>query len=139
MQLILWDYVRVCNGRRFFLAGAGQIAQTVGMNRLQNPSRDIQRLRLEADLAARMEALFRGWPMLRGFSVEGGPEVTRAGARGSLGDELYFANLACYPTLDRDQSVELCEQIASVILELVDERPEAVEMLRGRTFARTLN
>jgi hypothetical protein len=107
------------------------------MNRLQNQAQDTQRQRLEADLASRMTALFSGWPMLRGFTVEDGPTVTGERSRGYLDGDLYFSNVACYPSLEREQSVELCEEISAALLELIDERPEAAQLLRGRTFARS--
>ncbi len=107
-------------------------------NRLQNQSRDAQHQRLEADLVSRMQALFRGWPMLRGFTVEDSPAVSGERSRGHLDGDLYFTNVACYPSLDRDQSIELCDEISLALLELIDERPEAVQLLRGRTFARSL-
>jgi hypothetical protein len=76
--------------------------------------------------------------MLRGFTVEDGPQVSGERSRGYLDGDLYFSNVACYPSLEREQSVELCEEISAVLLELIDERPEAVQLLRGRTFARSL-
>ena len=37
------------------------------------------------------------------------------------------------------KSEQLLGHIAAALLELIDEQPEAVELLRGRTFARTLH
>jgi hypothetical protein len=34
---------------------------------------------------------------------------------------------------------ELPGQIAAALLELIEEQPQAAELLRGRTFARTLH
>lgn len=94
------------------------------MNALQDRVQDAQRLRLEADLAARIEALFRRCPALCGFAVDRG---------------LFISNLGCHPALDREQAAELCDEISHALLELLDEWPEADELLRGRTFARTLH
>ncbi len=34
---------------------------------------------------------------------------------------------------------EACKLIADAVADIVSERPEALELLRGRTFARTLH
>ena len=109
------------------------------MNRLQDrvPSEQ-QRLRLEADLAARIETLFRRCPSLYGFSVQEGSKVTRERAADQLNADLYLADLACHPLLDEEHCAEVCEVVSHTLLELVDERPEMVEIISGRTFARTL-
>jgi hypothetical protein len=98
----------------------------------------VQRLQLEADLAARIDMLFRRCPSLCGFSVQQGAKLTRERAWDHLEGDLFLADLACHPALDADRSAELCEAIAHALLELVDERPEMAELLPGRTFARTL-
>ena len=82
--------------------------------------------RVEADRAARTEALFRRWPELRGFSLR---------ADGSFSD----GDVTCYPALAREHTNELFEDISGALLDLVEESPEAAELLRGRTFARLLH
>jgi hypothetical protein len=109
------------------------------MDTLQDQVQDPLLLRLEADLTARVDALFRRFPILCGFSVQEGSRLTRERAADHLGGDLFLADLACYATLDDDQSAALCEEISHTILELVEERPEAVELLPGRTFARTMH
>jgi hypothetical protein len=110
------------------------------MNTLQDRGhKEEQRLRLEADLAARMDTLFRRCPMLYGFSVQEGSKVSRERAVDHLDGNLYLADLACHPGLDDDHCAELCEVVSHTLLELVDERPEMVELLPGRTFARVLH
>ena len=46
-------------------------------------------------------------------------------------------HLACHPAREGEQAA--LGEIARTLLELIDERPEAAELLRGRTFARTLH
>ena len=41
-----------------------------------------------------------------------------------------------YPALVGDEAQILCEEISAALSELVEERPEAAELLRGRTLAR---
>lgn len=108
------------------------------MDALQDPVQLVQRLQLEADLAARIDVLFRRCPALCGFSVQQGSKLTRERAWDHLDGDLFLADLACHPALDADRSAELCEAISHALLELVDERPEMAELLPGRTFARTL-
>lgn len=109
------------------------------MDRLQDQVHDEKRMLLEADLADRMDTLFRRCPALCGFSVQVGAKVTRERAVDHLEGDLFLADLECHPALDEDRSAELCEAIAHALLEMVEERPEMAELLPGRTFARTLH
>jgi hypothetical protein len=109
------------------------------MNRLQDQVQALQLLRLEADLAGRMDTLFRRCPVLCGFSVQQGSSVNRERAVAHLEGDLFLADLASNIPLDGDQAAELCEVIADALLELMDEEPEAVELLPGRTFARCVH
>lgn len=95
--------------------------------------------RLEVDLAARIGALFGRWRPLHGFSVQEGAKLGRQRCAGHLQGDLFLADIACYPLLDGEQAAALYEEIFAELLELVEERPEAAALLRGRTFARTLH
>jgi len=68
-----------------------------------------------------MSTLFQRYPALCGFSVK---------------EDLSFSNVACHPALVGDEAQILCEEISAALSELVEERPEAAELLRGRTLAR---
>ena len=81
--------------------------------------------RLDADLAARVEALFGRCPSLCGFSVQESDPV--------------LLDLTCYPTPDGERAQVILGEVSQMLSELEAERPEAAEMLRGRTFARTLH
>jgi len=80
--------------------------------------------RTRTDVAACAEALFGRWPELRGFTL-------RADAAG--------VEVTCFPALGREREDELFEDISGALAELVQARPEAAELMRGRTFARTLH
>jgi hypothetical protein len=71
-----------------------------------------------------MNTLFQRYPALCGFSVK---------------EDLSFSNLACHPALIGDEVQVLCEEISAALHELMAERPEAAELLRGRTLARTFH
>jgi hypothetical protein len=81
------------------------------------------RQRSAALLEARIDGLFQRLPMLSGFAVQ---------------DDLYISDVATdtWPGLTAD--ADLYEEIADTIAALLDERPDTKELLRARTFARTL-
>jgi hypothetical protein len=68
-----------------------------------------------------VSTLFQRNPALCGFSVK---------------EDLSFTNVACHPALLGDEAQILVEEISAVLSDLVEERPEAAELLRGRTLAR---
>jgi hypothetical protein len=76
-------------------------------------------------LEATVNEIFAAWPELYGFSV------------GRIEGFLSLEDVAADPWGAGVE--ELPRQIASVLLELIDEHPETAELLRGRTFARTLH
>jgi hypothetical protein len=109
------------------------------MKQLDEPTMKNRLLRFEVDLAACLELLFARWLPLHGFSVQESGDLGRQRCAGHLEGDLFLADLACYPALDGEQAAALCEEISAELLELVEDRPEAAELLRGRTFARTLH
>jgi len=75
----------------------------------------------------RLQLLFSRCPELSGFSVRGDK------------DELFVSDVGIAPRLSPEQYGEIYQDIALTLSELLEERPEAGELLRGRTFARTLH
>lgn len=71
-----------------------------------------------------METLFQRYPALCGFSVQ---------------EDLSFSHVACHPALAGDEAEMLIEEISAALRELLEERPEAAEILRGRTLARSFH
>lgn len=71
-----------------------------------------------------METLFQRYPALCGFSVQ---------------DDLSFTHVACHPALYGEQARMLCDEISAALHELLEEEPEAAELLRGRTLARSFH
>lgn len=86
----------------------------------------MKRPRHENELAAVVAGLFRRWPSLVGFSVAQVPA-----------SELVISDIATDPW--REQSQELFGEIAGVLREFMEDEPAARNLLRGRTFARTLH
>ena len=80
----------------------------------------------DIEVAAAVNKLFRRLPALRGFSVQ---QV--------LEHELVLADVET--DLWPARSQELLGEITVALLDLVDEEPEARDLLIGRTFARKLH
>ena len=72
----------------------------------------------------RVEDLFRSCPVLCGFSVD---------------SEMFVSNLSCYPALDAERTATLRDEIAAALSDLLDDEPQAAELIRNRTFARALH
>ena len=81
-----------------------------------------------------IEALFARCPDLCGFSVQ-----EKACADREAGEPgLFVTAIGIAPRISAEQYGEIFEQIAETLTELIEERPESCDFLRGRTFARTL-
>jgi len=84
-------------------------------------------MRTDRQLQDQLESLFARCPDLCGFSVRGD------------NDELFVSDVGIAPRLSAEQYGQIFQDIAQTLSELLEERPEASELLRGRTFARTLH
>jgi len=84
-------------------------------------------MKIHHQLEERLQSLFARCPELSGFSVRGDAE------------ELIVSDVGISPRLGAEQYGEIFQDIAATLSELLEERPEAGELLRGRTFARTLH
>jgi hypothetical protein len=71
-----------------------------------------------------LHTLFQRNPALCGFSVQ---------------EDLSFTHVACHPALEGEDAQELIEEISTALGELVENEPEAAELLRGRTLARSFH
>jgi hypothetical protein len=106
------------------------------MNALQQRT-DV--VRLESDLATRLEALFLRCPELHGFTVQPGESLSHDRVAIGLQEDLYLADVIWHRVLNGEQAATLVGEISLALLELVDEQPGAVALLRGRTFASVLH
>jgi hypothetical protein len=86
----------------------------------------VEAVKANLQLAAQLESLFARCPELSGFAVRG------------ENDELFVSDVGVSPRLSSEQYGEIYQEIANTLTGLLDEAPEASELLRGRTFARTL-
>ena len=84
---------------------------------------ETRRQRTEAIVAGHMDELFRRLPMLSGFWLRPDLEVA----------ELSVTWPSC------TAGSELYEEVMQSLLDLAEVRPEALQLMRGRTFARALH
>jgi len=84
-------------------------------------------MKTERQLEEQLQSLFARCPDLCGFAV-------RAEA-----EELFVSDIGISPRLSAEQYGEIYQDIALTLSELLEERPEACVLLRGRTFARELH
>jgi hypothetical protein len=84
-------------------------------------------MRIPSDLERQVRTLFAQCPELWGFAVRGEAEA------------LFVSDIGIAPRLSAAQYEEIFQRIAAALAELLEERPDAGEWLRGRTFARTLH
>ncbi len=94
---------------------------------------------MKKPVPASIESLFSRYPALSGFSVRGLDDVPDNCSRSGDDSELFVSDIGISPFLTTEQYGEIFEQIASTLSDLLAEQPEATELLRGRTFARTLH
>jgi len=100
---------------------------------------DLQRSRFEADLEASISALFCRCPALCGFTVRDAANLSRDGLVLQHVSGLFVTEVSVYPLGYPAAPGELCGEIAAALLQLLDEFPEARELLRERTFARVFH
>lgn len=100
---------------------------------------DLQRSRFEADLEASINALFCRCPALCGFTVRDAANRSRDGLPLQHVSELFVSEVSVYPLGDPAAPGELCGEIVAALVELLDECPQARELLRERTFARVFH
>ncbi len=102
--------------------------------------------RLEAEVALQIKTLFGRFPELAGFAVQDlaadRDEVGLSQDNGDWSDDnprLLVTDIGFSASVSREEREEVCRRIGTAISDVVSEQPEAFEVLRGRTFARTLH
>ena len=103
------------------------------MESLQDQFRDAEGKQLEADLRACVATVFERYPALCGFSV--GERLVPSGNAEEW--ELYVSDMAVSPHLGGGASEQFHGEISHALGEFLNERPEAADLLSGRTFARS--
>jgi hypothetical protein len=109
------------------------------MKALHDPYRNPMVQNLTNELAACVEAVFDRYPMLCGFTVQARATLAIGRTTPLLQSGLYLADVEVSSPPGYSASEDLCGETASMLLELIDELPEVLDLLRGRTFARTFH
>jgi hypothetical protein len=109
------------------------------MKALHDRTQVMQDQRVVADVAARIAVIFDQYPMLCGFSVQECSTLVEDRAVVRLPGELCLTDVTASTWPGFRVTQEFCEQIANMLLDLMDEQPEASDLLPGCTFARALH
>ena len=99
--------------------------------------------RVVADVEAKIASLFARCPALCGFSIQDRAQVSQTKPQevneSQIPDaDLYVTEIGIYPKLGADQYADVFDEISVTLANLVSAQPNAYDVLRGRTFARTL-
>ena len=95
--------------------------------------------RVVADVEKRVRALFARVPSLCGFAVQDRASLPQ-NIDGPIPDaDLYITEIGIFPRISADQYGDIYDEITVAISDLVHHQPKAYDLLRGRTFARTLH
>ena len=85
---------------------------------------EVCRQQTEAIVAQHVHQLFQRLPMLSGFWLR---------------PDLKVAELSVFTWPGYAAGRDLCEEVMQSLFELAEELPEAVQLMRGRTFARAVH
>jgi hypothetical protein len=85
---------------------------------------DARRQHAEAILAQHVHALFQRLPMLSGFW---------------LAPNLELGELSIFSWPGYTAGADLYDEVKQALVDLAEERPDAVQLMRGRTFARAVH
>jgi len=94
---------------------------------------------VDSELEAQLRAVFRRRPDLQRFVIQDRAGLPDHIDRDSLQGELFITQITLYPRRGSQQYDEVYADIARAITRVVDERPDALSQLRGKTFVRALH
>lgn len=109
------------------------------MKNVTNSRSDRKLHQVEAEVFAQIRAVFGRCPELSGFSLADRPARIEDDSLSDEGIDLFVSAMGFSAPVSPDEHNEVYSQIHTAISDLLSERPEAFEMLRGRTFVRTLH
>jgi hypothetical protein len=93
----------------------------------------------EAEVEARLRVVFGRRPELHRFVIQDKAGLADHIDRGTLDGELFITQITLYPRRGGKQYDEVYADIARAITQVVADRPEALTLLRGKTFVRALH
>ena len=115
------------------------------MKSIQTTMLDTRLHRAEAEVAMQIKTIFGCCPELAGFAVQDQAAVRdlvglfQDDDRSEHNPRLFVTDIGFSANISREQLDEIYTLIGTAISDVLSEQPEAFELLRGRTFARTLH
>ena len=94
------------------------------MNPSEQRLSEARRQHTEAIVARHVHELFERLPMLSGFWLQ---------------PDLEVVELSVFIWPGWTAGADLCDEVMQSLVDIAEERPEAVQLLRGRTFARAVH
>ena len=85
---------------------------------------EARRQHIEAILAQHVRELFQRLPMLSGFWLR---------------PDLQVAELSVFTWPGFGATPDLCQEVTQSLIAFTEDRPEALQLMRGRTFARAVH
>jgi hypothetical protein len=98
---------------------------------------DCRRRTVEKELDEAIRELFVDCPTLCGFTVRDAATLGKAAADVLRDADVIVSDIALYPVRPFDDSGEIHNAIAGVLVDLIERSPHTLGLLNGRTFART--
>jgi hypothetical protein len=115
------------------------------MKAIQTAMLDTHLHRVEAEIELQIRALFGRCPELSGFAVQdrAAIEIVDDLSHDNDGSDeeprLFVTDIGFSATVSLEEIEQVYALIGTAISDAMSERPEAFELLRGRTFSRTLH
>jgi len=115
------------------------------MKSIQTANLDAHLHRVETEVVMKIRSLFGRCPELTGFAVQDQAafqDLIGLSLDGVQSDEnatLFVTDVGFSASVSPEEREEVYTLIGTAISDVMSERPEAFELLRGRTFARTLH
>jgi len=95
--------------------------------------------RVDAELSARIWEVLGRFPHLCGFALQDRTGIPDYINPAYLREDLFVTDLGFSAPVSDMEYDEAYRLITDAVSDIVSERPEALDLLRGRTFARTLH
>src|SRR5882757_3789896 len=100
---------------------------------------NLQLGRVDAELSARIWEVLGRFPHLCGFALQDRTGLPDYINPSYLHEDLFFTDLGFAAPVSDMEYDEAYRLIAEAVADIVSDRPEALDLLSGRTFARTLH
>jgi len=95
--------------------------------------------RVEQAFLARAQLMFRIYPELLSFCLQEEEEEDATAPESDDVEEKFDLYVGLVQAVSDDFQQEMCDAVTAFLTEVVHENPDTIELLRGRTFARTIH